>query len=77
MKLSIEDVHDNGAYRVEVRGDFKKIVTALSILVHSVAQRMELKPSMLLMMIQLEINKKKDALDNSIRIDLENERDTN
>lgn len=77
MKLSIEDVHDNNAFRVECKGDFKKILAALSILVHSVAQSMELKPSMLLMMIQIEIDNKKDALDNSIRIDLENERDTN
>lgn len=77
MKLSIEDVHDNNAFRIECKGDFKKILDALSILVHSVAQSIELKPSMLLMMIQIEIDKKKDALDNSIRIDLENERDTN
>lgn len=77
MKLSIEDVHDNNTFRIECKSDFKKILDALSILVYSVAQSTELKPSMLLMMIQIEIDKKKDALDNSIRIDLENERDTN
>lgn len=76
MKLSIEDVHDNGAYRVEVRGDFEKIVTALSILVHSVAERMEMEPSLLLMMLNVELSCRKSALDNSIRIDVENERDT-
>ncbi len=76
MKLSIEDVHDNGAYRVEVRGGFERITTAIAVLINDIAIKIKVKPETLLMFIRAKIECRKDALDNAIRIDLEDERDT-
>lgn len=77
MKLSIDDIHDKNQYTVEARGTNRQFLTALTVLIHRVAIITELKPKLLLTLIEADMEINGDALDNSIRIDLENERDTN
>lgn len=66
MRLSIEDVHDNGAYRVEARGTNRQFLTALTVLIHRVAITTELKPKLLLMLIEADLEINGDALDSAM-----------
>lgn len=66
MKLSIEDVHDKNQYTVAVRGTNRQLLTALTVLIHRVAIITKLKPKLLLMLIEADMEVNGDALDSAI-----------
>lgn len=66
MKLSIEDVHDNGAYIVEARGTNGQFLTALTVLIHGVAIITKLKPKLLLTLIEADMEINGDALNSAM-----------
>lgn len=66
MKLSIDDIHDKNQYTVEVRGTNRQLLTALTVLIHRVAIITKLKPKLLLMLIEADMEVNGDALDSAI-----------
>ena len=66
MKLSINDIHDKNQYTFEARGTKRQFLTALTVLIHRVAIITELKPKLLLMLIEADMETNSDALDSAM-----------
>lgn len=66
MKLSIDDVNDKNQYTVVARGTKRQFLTALTVLIHRVAIITELKPKLLLMLIEADMETNSDALDSAM-----------
>lgn len=66
MKLSIDDVHDKNQYTIEARGTNRQFLTALTVLIHRVAIITELKPKLLLTLIEADMEVNGDALNSAM-----------
>lgn len=66
MKLSIDDIHDKNQYTVEARGTNRQFLTALTVLIHRVAIITELKPKLLLTLIEADMEVNGDALNSAM-----------
>ncbi len=66
MKLSIDDIHDKNHYTVEARGTSRQFLTALTVLIHRVAIITELKPKLLLTLIEADMEINGDALNSAM-----------
>lgn len=66
MKLSIDNIHDKNQYTVEARGTNRQFLTALTVLIHRVAIITELKPKLLLTLIEADMEVNGDALNSAM-----------